>query len=703
MLANMRSIPGAFLRPVEILRSYHHENLVPDLLAGLTVGVVLLPQGLAFSLLAGLPPAMGLYAAIMASIFAALWGSSNHLQTGPTNTAAALTLSVLLPIAAPGSAEFIAAAGLIAVMAGIFRLVLGLARLGLLVNFVSDSVIVGFTAGAGMLIMVGQITTLLRVQPVQSTNLPGILSGVVPQFLHAHLPTLILSIVTIALLIILRRVNKRLPMSLVAIVAMTAIVWGFNLKEQGIRVLGEVPSGLPPLADLPLLNLNLIGRLSTGALAIAAIGLVEATAIARALSSNSGQRLDSNQEFVGQGIANIAAGFFSGYPCSASFNRSALSYRTGARTSLASAFAGLFVLLASFILAPAVAQLPRAVISAELVLAAYSMIDRNRMRRIWKGNRNDAAIMITTFVATLLLPLQFAVLIGILMSLGAYILQTSAPQVVAVLPDDQFRHWGPQPHKPQCPQLGILDVLGDLYFGAVSHVEESIHRHMNQHPEQRFLLLRMHSVQRIDISGINALENLLRSYRSRGGDIYMTRVREPVLHLMQTSGFQRMLGADHYLSEDTAIDFLFHKVIDPAVCIYECSVRAFRECQNLPKRDQHLDIPLQLLPARPFPEIAPRILWERIRSPDAPLLIDVREPREYKQGHIPNSRLIPLATLLTDVPALPGERDIVLVCRSGRRSMRAAAALQARGYQSLSILQGGMLAWENSALLQAVD
>lgn len=703
MLANMRSMPTALLRPIEILRSYRHENLVPDLLAGLTVGVVLLPQGLAFSLLAGLPPVMGLYAAIVASITAALWGSSNHLQTGPTNTAAALTLSVLLPIAAPGSPDFIAAAGLIALMAGIFRLVMGLARLGLLVNFVSDSVVVGFTAGAGVLIMVSQLTTMLRVQAVQSPNLPGVLSGVVPQIPTAHLPTLMLSLTTIVLLIILRQINNRLPMSLVAIVSMTAIVWGFNLKETGIRVLGEVPSGLPPLAALPIFDLTLIGRLSTGALAIAAIGLVEATAIARALSSNSGQRLDSNQEFVGQGMANIAAAIFSGYPCSASFNRSALSYRTGARSSLASAFAGLFVLISSFILAPAVAQLPRAVISAELVLAAYSMIDRRRILRIWKGNRTDAAIMLTTLVATLLLPLQFAVLIGIMMSLGAYILQTSTPQVIAVLPDDNFRHWGPQPHKPQCPQLGILDVLGDLYFGAVSHVEESIHRHMTLYPEQRFLLLRMHSVQRIDISGINALENLLRTYRNRGGDVYMTRVREPVMHLMQTSGFYRMLGAEHFVSEDIAIDLLFHKVIDPAVCIYECQVRAFRECQNLPKRDAHLDIPLQQVPLRPFPEIAPRILWDRIRSPGAPLLIDVREPREYKQGHIPNAKLLPLASLLTEKPQLPHDSEIVLICRSGRRSLRAAAELQAHGYESLFILQGGMLGWEKNALLEAVD
>ncbi|HEU5089214.1 MAG TPA: SulP family inorganic anion transporter, partial [Roseiflexaceae bacterium] len=429
MMANVRSTAAFFARPFALLRSYRRELVMPDLIGGITVGVVLLPQGLAFALLAGLPPAMGLYTAVVAAIVGALWGSSSHLQTGPTNTASALTLSILLPLAQPGSPEFIAAAGLVAVLAGLIRLGMGLARLGLLVNFVSDAVVVGFTAGAGVLIMASQLSTLLRVQSAAAPDLAGIVLGVVPQVTQAHLLTLAIGVATIAALIALRRINPRLPTSLMAIAAMTAVVWLAGLQEQGVRVLGQVPSGLPPLTPLPFNDLATIGQLATGALAIAAIGLVEATAIARSLSSHSGQRLDSNQEFVGQGLANIAAGTFSGYPCSASFNRSVLSFRAGAQTSLASVFAGVFVLIASFVLAPVVAQLPRAVIAAELVLAAWGMIDRQRIARIWVGARGDAAIMIVTLLATLLLPLQFAVLIGILMSLAYYILQTSTPQV----------------------------------------------------------------------------------------------------------------------------------------------------------------------------------------------------------------------------------------------------------------------------------
>jgi SulP family sulfate permease len=304
-----------------------------------------------------------------------------------------------------------------------------------------------------------------------------------------------------------------------------------------VQTLGELPHGLPPLAPLPLLDLSLIGQLANGALALAIIGLVEAVAIVRAVASHSRQRLDSNQEFVGQGLANIAAGLFSGYPCSGSFNRSALSYQSGSRTGMGSVFSGLFVLASMFLLAPVIAHLPRPVLAGTLVVTAYSMIDRRSMGRIWRGARGDTVIMVVTLAATLALPLQFAVLIGVLMSLGYYLLKTSAPRVLAVLPDDTFRHWGPRPGKPGCPQMAVVDLLGDLYFGAANHVEESLYDLLMANPRQRFLLLRMHSVQHCDISGIRALENILRICRDRGGAMYLVRVRDPVLKVMRSTGF----------------------------------------------------------------------------------------------------------------------------------------------------------------------
>ncbi len=698
----MRVLPFLFLRPVQLLRTYRLANLQPDMLAGLTIAVVLLPQAIVFSLLAGLPPQMGVYTAVAAGIVGALWGSSSHLNTGPTNSASVLVLSILAPLAAPGTPPFMAAAGMLAVMAGILRIAMGLARLGILVNFVSDSVIVGFTAGAGVLVAVGEVRHLLRLD-FSASGLLDNLVKLAQSVSQAHPVSMALGLGAAGLILGLKRFDRRLPGPLIALLMAGAAVALFNLAANGVKIIGQLPGGFPPLARLPLLDLELIGHLSTGALAVAAIGLVEATSIARSIASQSGERLNSNQEFVGQGMANIAAGLFSGYPASGSFNRSALNLEAKARSPMSNVFASLFVLIATLALGPLVAFVPRAALAGVLIVGAYGMIDRKEMQRIWRGARGDTLIMIVTLSATLLLPLQFAVLSGILMSLAYYLLKTSMPQVRSVVPDEHFRHWIFQPSKPVCPQLGVVDILGDLYFGAASHIEESVRALQAQHPTQRYLLLRMQSVDHCDISGIHALESILRLYRERGGDVYFTRVRESVLKLMKSTAFFRDVGADHFLGEDNAVEHLFYHVLDPAICIYESDVRVFRECQNLPRPEYGVPIILHTdIPAGLLTEIEPRALWDRLRSQTPPVVVDVRQPREFKQGHIAQAQNIPLVDLLTQPLTLPHDRLIVLACRAGRRSARATYALHNQGYNNCAVLQGGMQAWGDAGLLQAV-
>ncbi len=707
MLEYFRAVPGLLTQPFRLLRSYAWGTVGADLLAGVTVGLVLVPQALAFALLAGLPPAMGLYSAIVAAIVGALWGSSRHLHSGPTNTASILTLSVLAPLFTLGSPAYIAAAGLIAVMAGLIRLLMGLARLGVLVNFVSDSVAVGFTAGAGILIISNQLGPLLRLSIAPTEGLVGTLLSAARQIDAIHLPSLALGLGTAALITLWPHFTRRVPAVLVGVAAGSVAAWGFAMEAQGVQVLGTLPVGLPPIAHLPIFDLQLIGHLANGALSLAIIGLVEAVAIARAVAGYSRQRLDSNQEFVGQGMANLAAGLLSGYPCSSSFNRSALSYQSGAKTALGNLASGGFVLIATFTLAPLIAAIPRTVLAGALAVTAWSMVDLKVMRRIWRGARGDALIMAVTLFATLLLPLQFAILIGVLMSLGYYLLRTSAPRVQAVLPDATFKHWAQHPERPQCPQLAVVDILGDLYFGAVNHVEDALHAILAATPSQRFLLLRMHSIQHCDISGIRMLEYVRSVLHDRVGELYLTRVRDPVLHRMHQTGFFAQLGAARILDEDVAIDTLFYKVLDPAVCIYECERQTFRECQSLPKRTLPDDVaPMPLLPleATPAPTITARDLWAALhRDGPHPLVVDVREPREFRQGHIPGAISLPLGEILTRHLDLPRSASIVLVCRSGRRSARAAATLMPQGYTGLRILAGGLLSWEGQNLLMAVD
>ena len=379
----LRTIPSYFAQPAYLARAYNRANIRPDLIAGITVGVVALPQGIAFAVLAGLPPEMGVYTAIIAAFVAALWGSSNQLNTGPTNTHSLLVFSILLPIALPGTPVYIAAAGLLAVMAGLFRVVMGLARLGVLVNFVSDAVIVGFTAGAGILIIIGQMRVILGLSFPNSPRLADTVGNLFIHVSETHLITLLLAVGTIVAMVAIRRYKRSLPAPLIVMGLSALVVWALGLQERGVAVMGQLPRGLPPVANLPVLDLNLIGDLSTGALALAVIGLVEAVAIGRALSAQTGQRLDNNQEFVGQGLANIVAGVFSGFPSSGSFNRSSLNLESGARSPFASAASGVAVLVIVFVFAPVAVYVPLPTISAMLIMSAYGMIDRQEMSRIW--------------------------------------------------------------------------------------------------------------------------------------------------------------------------------------------------------------------------------------------------------------------------------------------------------------------------------
>jgi sulfate permease, SulP family len=709
-LAGIGTITGYFLAPARLVRSYSKTNLRPDLMAGLTVGVVSLPQGIAFALLAGLPAVMGVYASIVAAIVGGLWGSSNQLSTGPTNSSSLLVFSILLPIAVPGSATYIAAAGLLAVMSGLLRLVMGVARLGVLVNFVSDSVIVGFTAGAGVLIMVGQTRLLLGLSFPGSPHLYETVGHLITHVPETHLLTTLLGVGTLVATILIKRFKQTLPAPLIAMGLAALAVAVFGLQNYGVAVLESLSRSLPPRADLPLLDIGLIGDLSTGALAVAVIGLVEAMAIARSISAQTGQRLDSNQEFVGQGLANVATGFFSGYPCSGSFNRSALNLESGARTPLASVFAGLVVLVVVLVFAPLAVYIPLSAISALLILSAYSMINRKEIARIWQGTQGDRLIMIATLASTLLLPLQFAVLVGVMMSLAYYIWRTSLPQVHSVVPDEDFRHMVRQntplagQARPACPQLGILEIQGDLYFGAAPQVESALLENLKHNSEQRYLLLRMLSVTQIDISGIHMLESIVRTYRERGGDVFVVRTQQPVREFMQSTGFYDLLGGDHLFDEDAAISTLFYKVLDPVVCIYECPVRVFKECQNLPKRLLPHDLVPRTMPSsKPIPVVQPQTLWSLLRSSQPPLIYDVRESREYHRGHVPQAQSLPLVTILGQPLVVSHEQSIVLTCRTGRRSLRAAQALAAQGFQDVKILEGGLAAWEAAGLLEAVD
>jgi SulP family sulfate permease len=698
VLDSLAYVPYYLLRPGRIAREWSPAYLGPDLIAGITVGLVALPQAIAFALIADLPPEMGLYATIVASIVGALWGSTNQIQTGPANAISILVYSALIGVAEPGTSSYILAAGMIAVMAGVFQLVIGLTRLGVLVNFVSHSVVVGFASGAAVLIAVGQAKHLLGLQFDSETLLETVYQILVT-LPETHWPTAVMGVSVIVLLRLLGRFVPRWPGPLIVMVLASVIVYSLDLAAAGVSVIGELPRGLPPLSPLPLFDFTFIARLSSGALAIAAISLIQTTAIARAIASETGQRIDNNQEFVGQGMANIAAGFFSGYPGAASFVRSAVSLKAGAKTPVAAILAGLFVLVAMLILAPLTAYLPRTALAGVLMVIAYGLLDWQQISRIGRGAFGDAAIMVITFLGTLFLSLEFAVIAGILLSFAIYALKTSLPRVFSVVPDEKFKHFiEQQPGQPGCPQLGIIKISGDLYFGAVSHVEDALLEHLTQNPEQRFLLLRMHGVNNCDIDGIFMLENIRAMCQERGGDLFFMKLQLPVLQMMKSTDFHEKLGESHFLEDEVAIDYLFHRILDPAVCIYECPVRAFSECLNLPKRIDILDSG-QYEPVD-IPEITPQALWRDLEAEieNKPVVIDVRESSEYRLAHIPQAQHRRLRSILDAPETVPVTSPVVFVCRSGRRSRQAVLVLKNIGRDNVRMMRGGMLAWANAEL-----
>ena len=702
-MTKLRDIPGLFLHPVATLKHYQRASLRPDVIAGATVAVILIPQAIAYALIADLPPQVGLYSAIVAAIVGALWGSSNHLQTGPTNAQSLLVFSVLLSSSASNPSEWVLYGAVLAILVGLIRLLMGIARLGMLVNFVSDSVIVGFTAGAGILISIKQIPSLLGVS-VSGTSAVETSRDLATHISEVHLFTLAIGLGSIVAILLFKRINPKIPGALISMIGAGALVALLNLEPFGVATLGELPKGFPPLVVPPILNFELIGELFTGAIAIAAIGLIEAISIGRSIANQSGQRLDSNQELVGQGLANIATGLFSGYPVSGSFTRSAVNYDSGGMTPLASASSGVMVLIALLLFAQPAGYIPRAALSGVLIVTSIGMIDRTEILRILRGTRGDAIIMLITFFGTILLNIEMAVLFGIFMSFAVYILRTSTPRVRPVTPDAEFKHFLHQPEKSACPQLAIIDILGDLYFGAATHVEQAVQRYQAEHPEQRFLLLRMEHVNQCDISGIHALEHIVHLYRDSGGDVFLTKVHKPIRQFMHSTNFDSLLGEENFIEGDSVISHLFYRVLDPAICIYECDVRVFLECQNLPKQFEGIYREIRTeVPGDGIPVVTPDELWKLMHSPVIPQIIDVREKREYYLGHIPGAMSFPLSQLFSGENDLPTGQKLVFVCRGGRRSLRAAHHAQKAGYQNTAVLQGGMLAWEREGLLEAVD
>ncbi len=563
-------------------------TLRDDFIAGLTGAIVVLPQGVAFATIAGMPPEYGLYAGMVPAIVAALFGSSWHLVSGPTTAASVVLFSALSALAEPGSIDYVRLALTLTFMVGVIELILGLARMGALVNFISHSVIVGFTAGAAIIIASKQLKHFFGVEIPRGGHLHDILIHFGHQ-LNAINP-FVTAVATFTLVsgILVKRFLPRWPYMIVAMVAGSVFAWLLGVwfggeggeAALGIQTVGALPQSLPPISH-PEFDMNAIKHLAPSVVAVTLFALTEAVSIARSIGIRTGQRIDGNQEFIGQGLSNIAGSFFSGYVATGSFNRSALNYQAGAKTPIAAVFAGALLAVIVLLVAPWAAWLPNAAMAGILFMVAWGLIDFKEIGHIIKADRQETAVLAVTFFSALFLELELAIFLGVLLSLILYLMRVSRPQIRIRVPDPRLhkRAFSSADDLPECPQLKFMRIDGSLFFGSVAHIEEAFARIRENCPDQKHLALICNGINFADLAGVEALMRECRQRRQEGGDFYLMNVKQGLWESLEKSGALDEIGPGNIFQSKSAAIMSIYRRLDKKLCA-ECRARIFEECER---------------------------------------------------------------------------------------------------------------------------
>lgn len=579
ILTDSNALPRAILRLLPFMRwlpGTTRQSARADLLAGLTGAVIVLPQCVAFAALAGMPIEYGLYCAMVPAVIAALFGSSWHLVSGPTNAISIVLFASLAPLAEPGSARYVELALTVTLLVGAMQLAMGLARLGTLVNFISHTVIVGFMAAAAVVIIEAQVKTFFGLDIARGAGFFETWGALFLRAGEIDPQVTLVSLITLVCAIALRRYVPRWPYMILALAigALAALaVDAASGGRSGITTVGALPQALPPLS-LPNFSAAAIRETGAIALAITILALTEAVSIARSIAVRSGQRIDSTQEFIGQGLSNVAGAFTSSYASSGSFNRSGVNYDAGARTPLAAASSALFLLAILFAVAPLAAYLPHAAMAAVLMIVAWGLIDFKGIRQILRASRTESAVLVSTFLSGVFISLEFCILAGVILSLMLYLNRTSRPALVQVVPVADAagkRRFMPMaataPGSGGCPQMLVLRVDGSLFYGAIEHVRDRLRDLTGAAGQPRHLLLLGDGINLIDIAGAHLLEAEARRLSAAGGGLYLAALKAPVFDMLERSGALAALGPGHVFERkgDALAEILAR--LDPAACL----------------------------------------------------------------------------------------------------------------------------------------
>jgi len=548
-----------------------------DMIAGLTVALVLIPQSMAYATLAGLPEVYGLYIAFVPVFVAALWGSSRQLGTGPVAVVSTMTATMLTPVVIPmlGTeytqeeylALYIPTAMFLTLLVGLFQFGLGLFRLGAIVNFLSHPVIVGFTNAAALFIGLTQISKVFGVEMPGGASdhfLTVRILGVIENLGETHPETLAMGVAAFAIMIGLKKYAPKIPGVLVAVVVTTGVSYFIGFEKMGGKVVGTIPEGLPGFA-LPAFNLEAFSSLFISAIIIAMVGFMEAISIAKAMAAKSKDRIDPNQELMGQGLGNIFGSFFQSYPASGSFSRSAVNFNAGAKTGFSSVVTAIIVVVTLLFLTPLLYHLPKATLAAVVIMAVFGLINFKAVKHIWIANKHDGVAAMVTFVATIgsAPKLDHGILIGAVLAITLYLYRTMQPRVAVLgrFKDGTLRDIEINKDLPTDENIIAVRFDGSLYFANVSYFEDAMLKAVATYPDAKYLLVVGDAINQIDASGEEVLHHLVESLHENGITVVFSGLKRQILQVMLATGLFEVIGEQNIFSnEDYALDEIYNRL-----------------------------------------------------------------------------------------------------------------------------------------------
>mgnify|MGYP006077534597 FL=1 len=546
-------------------RTYNQLTFTNDLVAAVIVTVMLIPQSLAYALLAGLPPEMGLYASILPIVLYAIFGTSRVLAVGPVAVVSLLTAAAVGKIAIPGTPEYIAAAITLAFMSGIILLGLGLFRLGFLANFLSHPVITGFVTASGIIIAASQMKHIFGVS-ADGHNILEIATSLRESIIELNWITLLIGSLTTVFLLWVRKgflplllklgLNQRASDifakagPIIAIVATTLIAWSFSLTERGVKVVGEVPQGLPPIS-LPSFSMDIWTSLIGSAILMSLIGFIESISIARTLAATKRQRIDPDQELIGLGAANVGAAFTSGFPVTGGFSRSVVNYDAGAETPAAGAFTAIGLGVASIFLTTLIFYLPKATLAATIIVAVLALVDFSILKKTWIYSKADFAAVAATMSVTLIMGVELGVIAGVLISILSHIYKSSRPHIAIVGQVPGTEHYRNVLRHDVLvnPQVLTIRVDESLYFANTRFLEDRIYSEVAKQSELKHVILMCSAVNAIDMSALESLELINERLKLGGIKFHLSEVKGPVMDKLEGTSLLTHLSGDIFLSQ----------------------------------------------------------------------------------------------------------------------------------------------------------